>query len=178
MDYKHDKTIYLTLRCRSKHKELMCHFHLSINWCTLIKRKAALFSVTDTQIYSLPISSEAVYHKEQWQSGCADFLQQHLAVSTVWLQIPPSLLCFHPYLSADESSKHLQKIVLMYVCLCLCVPTKEPAVPAYLQPQFLTSLMNLQRATTCNHSCLVLSILFRVFSFLVSFLLFSCCAVC
>lgn len=53
------------LRCLSKHKELMCHFHLSLNWCALIKRKAALFSVTDTQIHFLPVSSEAVYHKEQ-----------------------------------------------------------------------------------------------------------------
>lgn len=48
--------------------------------------------------------------------------------------------------------------MFVYVCVCLRVPTEELAVQAYSQPAFLTSLMNLQRTTTCQLS-LVLSCL-------------------
>lgn len=161
------------LRCLSKHKEWMCHFHLSINWGTLIQRKAALFSVTDTQIHFLPISSDAVYHKEQ----------DRVAVRMCWLLTTASccLYCVasNPTIPVVLSSLPVSRWELqtpaeicVNVCMFVSVCAHQGACCASIFAA--TSLMNLQRATTCNHSCLVLSILFHVFSFLVSFLLFSC----
>lgn len=71
----------------------------------------------------------------------------------------------HPYRAFIPTCQQMRALYTcsnlrrcVYVCKCLCVPTEGLAVQAYSQPAFLTSLMNLRRAATCQLS-LVLSCL-------------------
>lgn len=113
------------------------------------------------------------------QSGYVNSHSSHLetytqpAVFTVWLQIPPSLSGFHPYLSADESSIHLRKPALACVCGCMFVCAHWGACCASIFTASISDKPNESRENRYlpTLSCSVLSSLFShsVFLLLVFF---------
>lgn len=92
------------------------------------------------------------------------------AVFTVWLQIPPSLLRFHPYLSADENAIHLRQPAFVCVCLCTFVHAQWDACCA---SEFTASISEKPNESpeNCYLPALSCSVLSSLFSHCVFYLL-------